>query len=220
MRIKLASSILFLVFAAFSSDALSQQIAEPELHFRGQAAAFRVPGRASAADPIQLSNLVLGKLDRVGNEPRLIVLVEQFRIEKKQREVFAMRVENRVRTIKVTDPESGVEKEVEQAYTVNVPFSTKKDVPIRKAAGKKPVVIPLSKVRLYRLDASPVSEEEAAELLENMQPIFLATGFDREIKPASEIIRRALNPNCLIAVTDELQRRQPEAVAPPVPVLR
>ncbi len=54
----------------------------------------------------------------------------------------------------------------------------------------------------YRLDGTKVSQAEARKLLEKMGPVFLLRGFAGDIKAVEGVYLQALNPNCLIVVTE------------------
>lgn len=156
-----------------------------------------------ALSPINLSKLVQAKYHRAGEQASLVFLMEQYRTEERTTKVLELRQETRTRKIKTL--KDGKEQEIDQEYTVQVPVSVEKTGPVRISAGRKPVMVPLEKIAVYRLDGSSVDTSELAELLAEMQPVFLARPTGEPPQAASAIVRQAVNPNLLIVLTDEIQ---------------
>ncbi len=154
--------------------------------------------------PFELSNLVLAKFDETSKGPQLVALVEQSRTEKRKVTVTIMKQEERTRKVKITGTD-GKPTEVEQTYIVSVPVTQEIDQAVQVPAGKKPTAFPFDELRIYRLDGTKVSEAEARKLLEKMSPIFLLRGFTGDIKAVEGVFSQALNPNCLIVVTEKAE---------------
>ncbi len=152
--------------------------------------------------PFDLSNIVLAKFDESPKGSQLVALVEQTRTEQRKVAVTTLRQEVKTRKVKIRDKD-GKESEVEQAYTVSVPVTEEVERAIQVPAGKKPTAFPLDELRIYRLDGTKVSEAEARKHLEKMGPIFLLRGFAGDIKAVEGAYLQALNPNCLIVVTEK-----------------
>ncbi len=146
---------------------------------------------------------MLAKFDESSKGPQLIALVEQSRAEQKTVTVTRMKQETRTRKVKVRV--DGKESEIDQDYTVVVPVTEEVDHMVQVPAGKKPVAFPLDEIRIYRLDGTKVSAKEASTLLEKMSPVFLVRGFSGDIKPLDGIYTQALNPNCLIVVSEKAE---------------
>ena len=154
--------------------------------------------------PFDLSNLVLAKFDESAKGPQLVALVEQSRTEQRTVPVTRVRQEVKTRKVKVTDKD-GKESEVDQEYTVSVAFTENVDQMVQVPAGKKPTAFPLGELRIYRLDGTKVTEAEARKQLEKMSPIFLLRGFTGDVKAVEGVYSQALNPNCLIVVTEKAE---------------
>jgi hypothetical protein len=80
-----------------------------------------------------------------------------------------------------------------------------REVLVPVPAGKKPTAFPLDELRIYRLDGTRITEADARKQLEKMGPIFLLRGFKDEIKAVEGVYQQALNPNCLIVVTEQAE---------------
>ena len=154
--------------------------------------------------PFDLSNLVLAKFDESAKGPQLVALVEQSRTEQRTVPVNRVRQEVKTRKVKVTDKD-GKESEVDQEYTVSVAFTENVDQMVQVPAGKKPTAFPLDELRIYRLDGTKVTEAEARKQLEKMSPIFLLRGFTGDVKAVEGVYSQALNPSCLIVVTEKAE---------------
>ena len=128
-------------------------------------------------------------------------LIEQTRTAQRNVPVTKIKQEERTRTVKVVDA-NGKESEVEQTYIVSIPVIENIDQPVQVPAGKKPTAFPLDELRIYRLDGTKIDVAEARKHLEKMSPIFLLRGFTGDIKPVEGVYLQALNPNCLIVVTN------------------
>ncbi len=151
--------------------------------------------------PFELANLVLAKFDESPKGPQLVALVEQTRTEQRNVPVTKIKQEERTRKVKVVDA-NGKESEVEQRYIVSIPVIENIDQPVQVPAGKKPTAFPLDELRIFRLDGTKIDVAEARKHLEKMSPIFLLRGFTGDIKPVEGVYLQALNPNCLIVVTN------------------
>ena len=163
-----------------------------------------MPRGAQTGLPFDLSNLVLAKFDESPKGPQLVALVEQSRTEQKTVAITRLIQEVRTRKVKVVGAD-GKESEVDQEYTVSIPVTENVDRAVQVPAGKKPTAFPLDDLRIYRLDGTQVSQAEARKLLEKISPVFLLRGFTGDIKAVEGVYRQALNPNCLIVVTEKTE---------------
>lgn len=186
--------------AAPAADAIRAGIALPAVRLLPAMARTARPGDL----PFDLSSLVLAKFDESAKGPQIVALVEQTRTEQKTVAVTKLTQEIRTRKVKVLD-QNGKESEVEQQYTVSVPVTENVERAVRVPAGKKPTAFPFDELRIYRLDGTKLSEAEARTQLEKMSPVFLLRGFTGEIKPLEGVYLQALNPNCLIVVTEKAE---------------
>jgi hypothetical protein len=153
-------------------------------------------GRRSLLD---LSSVVLAKYADGPKGPQLVAQVDNYQTQQRDVTVTRMIAEKRTRKVKVGTP--GEEKVVEQEYTVQIPVTETVKQAVRvPAEGKRLQAFPLDEVSIYRLDATPVSDEDTKQLLEKMTPIFLLNNFQGEVKPIEGPMLQALNPNCLIVV--------------------
>jgi len=168
------------------------------------AIAMRGMVRPKSDLPFDLSNLVLAKFDESPKGPQLVALVEQSRTEQRKVKVTKLLQEARTRKVKVVGAD-GKESEVDQQYTVSVPVTEEVERAVQVPAGKKPTAFSLDDLRIYRLDGTKVSEIEARKQLEKMGPVFLLRGFTGDIKAVEGVYLQALNPNCLIVVTDKAE---------------
>ncbi len=159
------------------------------------------PARPLNGLQIDLNSLVLAKFDVGPKGAQLVALVEQTRTETQKVTVTAFRQEVKTRKVQVADAE-GKLKEVEQQYNVAVPFTQDIDREVQVPVGKKPTAFPFASLRIYRLDGSKVTEAEAKTLLEKTTPVFWLKGFTGDIKPIEGVVLQAINPACLIVVTE------------------
>jgi hypothetical protein len=154
--------------------------------------------------PINLSDLVLAKFDDGAKGPQLVALVEQSRTEQRTVTVTKFIQEIKTRKVSVTDKDGKV-SEVDQDYTVAVPVTEEIEQMVQVPAGKKPTAFPLGELRIYRLDGTKLTEADARRELEKMTPVFLLRGFTGDIKAVEGVYLQALNPNCLIVVTEKAE---------------
>ncbi|MEZ6134901.1 MAG: hypothetical protein R3C53_08330 [Pirellulaceae bacterium] len=159
----------------------------------------------------------MAKFDEKDGQPHLVFLVQQYRTEKREVQVTKFRTEQRTRRVKVVRP-NGEDQEVEQTYTVNVPYAETMEANVPTPAGEKPVGVSFEKLKLFRLDATPVAPEEAAELLKTLQPVFVGVMGNGDFTAPAEIIQKALNPKTLVVLTDEVQLRRPDLRGIPVDI--
>lgn len=146
-------------------------------------------------------NLVLAKLDASGEIPKIICMVDSYRTEEREAMLTKFRTEKRTRTVTVIKEGKPVEQE--QKYTVNVPYREKGMTKTRVPAGKKPASADWSECKLYKLDGSEVSLEEAKKILGQARPVFLVRGKDFGMqKPASELLQRIVSKETLVLATD------------------
>ena len=175
---------------------------------RPAAAAVRLvpamPRGTQTGLPFDLSNLVLAKFDESPKGPQLVALVEQSRTDQRTIAVTRLIQEVKTRKVKVVGAD-GKESEVDQQYTVSIPVTENIDQAVQVPAGKKPTAFLLDELRIYRLDGTKVSQAEARKLLEKMGPVFLLRGFAGDIKAVEGVYLQALNPNCLIVVTEKTE---------------
>ena len=199
----------------FCTTANSQE----EMIFQPLAKAQAARARVAVDEPAELyelSSLVQAKVDTAESGAKIICLVESYR--QIEQEMNVARVREEVRTRTVTVEVDGEQKEVEQVFTVKVPFRETAKVMSRVSAGKKPVSIEWDKAKLYRLDGTQVNLEEAKQLLSSLKPVFVIHGMRQVLPPADELIRQVVQEDTLVLVTDELQRHS--AVRPPDGMLR
>ncbi|MCR9294546.1 MAG: hypothetical protein NXI32_17650 [bacterium] len=161
--------------------------------------------------PYALRRVIQAKLDVSGESPQLICMVERYREEEREGNFVRFREVQRTRT--VTLNVDGEEKQVEQAYTVRVPFTQSGLQRVLVPAGKKPVPLAWDDVKLYCLDGSQLNLQEAESQLARLRGVFLVDSLQVKIEPADEILREILRPDTLILATDKL--RDPEGVPLP-----
>jgi hypothetical protein len=150
---------------------------------------------------IALSDLVLAKID-IGNEKggQLVALVEHMYMEEKEVQFTKLLAEKRTRKVSITGPD-GKEKQVDQEYTVSVPVTEKKKIQIPVPSGKtRPMSFPVTRIKFYHLDGSPMEAADATRKLQKVGPVFLIRDRQVEIKKIDELYQRSLNPECVIAV--------------------
>jgi hypothetical protein len=157
--------------------------------------------RAGDGLPFSLSDLVLAKFDDGAKGPQLVALVEQSRTEQRTVTVTKFIQEIKTRKVSVTDKDGKV-SEVDQDYTVAVPVTEEIEQMVQVPAGKKPTTFPFDELRIYRLDGTKLTEADARKELEKMTPVFLLRGFTGDIKAVEGVYLQALNPSCLIVVTE------------------
>ncbi|MEZ6134900.1 MAG: hypothetical protein R3C53_08325 [Pirellulaceae bacterium] len=147
-----------------------------------------------------LDRLAMAKFDNEGGQPQLIVLVKQYRVEKRTVQVQKFRVEQRERTVDVQRGEKS--EKVIQTYTVHIPFQVSIETKVPVAAGNKPVAISFEKLRLYRLDGTLVAPQDAAELLATLRPVFVASLKDGGYQAPERMVQHVINPQTLVVLTD------------------
>jgi len=200
-----------LEFAQEQVQMRRQALGVPMMRMRPAMAARTVSGL-----PFDLGNLVLAKFDDGPNGAQLVAMLNRTRTERKMVPVTAIRQEVRTRKVQVVGGD-GKPKEIDQQYTVAVPITQEVEREVEVPVGKKPTAIPFDGLRIYRLDGSKVTVAEAKTLLEKTTPVFLLKGYTGDIKPVEGVVLQAINPNCLIVVTEPA----PEQQAPmPVPAAR
>lgn len=158
-------------------------------------------------------NLSEAKFDGVGNEPKVVFMVDSYRNEQQTRTVTVTRTEmEKKRVLETVDGEEVV---VEQMIPVQKRQEEERTYTVRKAAGKKPMAVSLDKVKFYDLDGEVVEGDRLKELLANMHPVFVYPSMPGQmvIPPAHKMIRKVMNPDTLVAVTMELR---PKPVPPVV----
>ncbi len=170
-----------------------------------------MPVRLSSGLPFDLGNLVLAKYDDAPKGPQIIALMEQTRMEKRTVTITKFQQEIRTRKVTVTGVD-GKQKQVDQEYTVSVPVSQDIEREVSVPVGKKPTALPFDTLKVHRLDGSKVTAKEAKTLLEKTTPVFLLKGYTGEIKAVEGVYLQAINPNCLIVVTEP-----DPAALPPAP---
>lgn len=171
-----------------------QRILLNDLQFAGQAfAPVRLP---------ELDDLHQAKLSSEGEELQLVVMAEAFRTEVKEGPVTSFKQELRTRTIEVDG------KQVEQTYTLQVPFTEYKESEVKVPAGRKPIAVPASECRFFDLQGEELAATDAAERLGSLQPIFLLDGLaaDAKLPKIPAIIRQVVREECLIVTTTRVIR--------------
>ncbi len=173
---------------------------------------------ARGGPPIfDFNKLAMAKFYEKAGEPHLVFLVDQFRTEKREVNATKFRTEQRTRTVQVTRPD-GESENVEQTYTVKVPYVERQEATVLAPAGEKPVTVSFDKLRIYRLDGTRVTPEEAAQLLKALRPVFVASLKNGVFESPTEIVRKVLDPQTLVVLTDEVQLGRPALLGIPVDI--
>lgn len=153
-----------------------------------------------------LSQLVKAKLDAGKEEPQVIVMLPAYRMEKTEGEHFVteFRTEQRTRTVQVNG------KQVEQAYTVSVPYTeTVKDPLLPVPAGEKPNSFDADQFQFYDVSGKELSLDEATKRMTRLGPTFLMDRFRGGFAGFSPLQQQALDPDCLVMITPETIRKSP-----------
>jgi hypothetical protein len=156
---------------------------------------FQPPVAGPSRAP-ELADLVLAKVDIREAGPRVIMMIESYRTEKKTVMVNRMVPQNRERTI-VVDGEEQV-----QDYSVFKSVVEAREIDVAVPAGPKPKTVDVAKLRFYGLDGKQISIDQVAENLSSLRPIFLLDQHAGPPRPLSEVAQRALRATCVIAVTE------------------
>ena len=154
--------------------------------------------------PFSLRRVIQVKLDTSEATPKLICMVDRFREEEREGNFVRFREEQRTR--KITVNIDGEAKQVEQTYTVRVPFTQSGIQRVLVPAGRKPVSLPWDQAKLFRLDGSAVTLEDAEKQLNKLQAVFLIDNLRSEIEPTEDLLQQVLRPDILILATDQLRR--------------
>lgn len=157
-------------------------------------------GRLTKNSLYSPSNLVLAKLDTTDKSAKLVCMVEAFRIKEVERPVQRMKVEERTRTVRVIV--DGKPEEREQTYRVNVPYTENTKIKTKVPAGKKPVSVNWDECRLYRIDGTELTLEDAKDALRKTRPVFLARGKDRAFESPNELFLQIASEDTLILMSD------------------
>ncbi len=201
MRRQIVGLLLIANLAALSATAQRREVVmQPE--FGGTS---RTP---------MLSDLVLAKIDRGDDGPRVIFLIESYRAEQRTVKVTRLVNEQRTRQVEVDG------KTVTQDYVVKVPVIEEREITVNSPAGRKPLPIDGTKVRFFNLDGQEIPIAAAAEQMMSLRPLFLIDQLRGNPKPLPELAKRALQEDCLIAVTADRVRPRPVGVPAPAAVPR
>lgn len=168
------------------------------------------PGRMPS-----LTQLVKAKLNVNGEKAKLILMLPSYRMEKQKGEqrVTKMRQEQRTRVVNVNG------KQVEQTYTVSIPFTeTVVDPMVPVSAGIKPNTFDADQFEFFDQDGKSLSAEDAAKHLSGLGPAFLLERFRGNFEGFSELQREALNPNCIVIASPETIQKRPPVVAVSAPL--
>ncbi len=145
-----------------------------------------------------LQEVVRAKLDLTGEKPKLVFMLPAYRTEKKEGtfRVIRVRPEQRVRQVEVNG------KQVEQTYTVMVPFTEIIDGPeLSVAAGDKPHFFDLDDFRFVDLEGNPLTIAETAARLNTLKPAFLMERFMQDSAALPELQRATLRPDVVIILS-------------------
>lgn len=156
-------------------------------------------------------NLSEAKFDGVGDEPKVIFMMDSYRNEQQTRTVTVTRTEMQKK--RVLEEVDGEEVVVEQMIPVQKRQEEERTYTVRKPAGKKPMAVSLDKVKFYDLDGKVVDGARLKKILAQMSPVFIYHSMPGQmvIPPAHKMIRKVMNPDTLVAVTMELR---PKPVPP------
>lgn len=157
------------------------------------------PARSSRLP--QLDDLTQVKLVTLEGERQLVMMLESFRTEEQTGMVTKFRQELRTRTVR---DEQG--RNVEQTYTVTVPYREAGEVELKIPAGRKPVSKPASLFRFFDLNRQELSVEQASNKLSSLRAAFLLDRFAGELPELPELYREAINQDCLVIVCEERLR--------------
>jgi hypothetical protein len=168
-----------------------------------------------------LADLVLAKVDRNEDGPRVILMIESSRKETRKVKVTRIVQEKRERQVVVDG------KTVPQQFTVSVPVIEEMEMEVDVPAGRKPATMAADDFRFFSLDAAEVSVDDACQHLSSLHPVFLIDQYNGDPTPLPDIARRAMKENCLLLVTEKKVRSVPVPAdnfrairpLPPVPAL-
>lgn len=160
-------------------------------------------GGGVASPVFSLGNLLQIKLDVSEKEPKLICMVNAYREEERDGTFTRYRQEQRTRIVTVVV--DGEEQQSEQAYTVRVPYTQTGNQKVLVPAGKKPVIILWKSATVYKLDATPLTLEEARKELAKLKTVFLVESTRRGVEPAPKAVLDVVKPGTLILSTQALR---------------
>ncbi len=207
MKLRIAPTIycLFLLhsFTLAASAQERPQIEVQRILLNDLQVDLQVGGQAFAPVRLpELNDLHQAKLSSEGEELQLLVMAEAFRTEVREGPVTSFKQERRTRTIEVDG------KQLEQAYTVQVPVTEYKESEVKVPAGRKPITVPASECRFFDLHGEELAATDAAERLGSLQPIFLLDGLaaDAKLPEIPAIVRQAVKEECLIVTTTRVIR--------------
>ncbi len=155
---------------------------------------------------ITLKDLVQAKFV-ADDEPKLILMLEAVRTEKRMETVT--RTEQQTRTRKVPDEDG---KLVDQEFMITVEITENKEVDVKVPAGRKPTEFAASDFRFYDLAGKQVELEQAAQQLNQLRPMFLLDATHEAAPQVPDLFRQALRHDCLIGVTAKEIRQQPRTL--------
>lgn len=150
--------------------------------------------------PVRLTQLIRAKVEKDGESGKILMLAPSFRTEKREVQVTKMRAEQRERKVMVD--RDGKLEEVTQTYNVMVPFTEMVEQSYSVPAGDKPRSIDWDQAKVYRLDGTEVTLDEAAKLLPQLRPVFLIPDQNQPIKAAPALVQQAMQADTLMIVTN------------------
>ncbi len=179
---------------ANAGDAAVQNVMRVPL--RVLPAARLEPSRTSRMP--QLSDLTQVKLVTLEGEWQLVMMLESFRTEKQTGIVTKFREETRTRTVR-----NDQGRDVEQSYTVTVPFHEEGEVQLKIPAGRKPVSKPASHFRFFDLSGKELTVEQVENKLPQLRAAFLLDRFAGELPELPGLYREVLSHDCLLITCEE-----------------
>ncbi|MEC8556449.1 MAG: hypothetical protein VXZ82_15680 [Planctomycetota bacterium] len=204
---KNAAQIKAEAIAQIRAQALRAKVAPQQAVPLGARAAVNNQDLRSSARYYSFYNLSEAKFDGVGNEPKVVFMVDSYRNEQETRTVTVSRTEMQKK--RVLETVDGEEVVVEQMIPVQKRQEEERTYTVRKPAGKKPIAVSLDKVKFYDLDGKVVEGERLKEILAQMSPVFVYHSMPGQvvIPAAHKMMRKVINPDTLVAVTMELRSR-------------
>lgn len=149
----------------------------------------------------------------------------------KARQVTIMRQETRTRTVQTgkptgtrtqtytvmrTEARTRVKDGKEETYTVRVPVTVTREVPVYGKGSDKPAIYKLSDCTVTDLRGNPVSNQEVAKRLKNRNPILIVNP-KQKLHP---FYQAALNQKILLVAPPVPKNTKREEVPPPAGAVR
>lgn len=152
--------------------------------------------RGVPAVALNFGQLVAAKINLDDAPPRIILMIESYRTEKKKIDALVPQLKTVVQTYTTADG-----KKAEREVTVNQMITVQIEQDILVPAGLKPTVMDLADFEFFDLDSQPVSHESAAQKLNMLFPVFLIEMFQGEMHPIGKYEKEVLKSDVLIATT-------------------